>query len=92
MAADALTEPPSVNAILAKLQNLLARAREVKSVQTIEPPLPVAEFVQEVGSLGQGVFETQLDSHRFAVVETAARKIFYEILVSEDDRTVQTLD
>lgn len=82
MAADALIKPPSVDAISAKLRALLDRAREIKSAQTIEPPLPVAEFVQEVGSLGSDVFGSQSDSHRFSVVETAARSIFYETLVS----------
>lgn len=80
---DALREPPSVDAISAKLRGLLIRAREVKLVETIEPPLPVAEFVQDVSSLEKGVFDGQLDAHRFSVVETAARKIFYETLVSQ---------
>ena len=82
MAADALTEPPSVDAVYERLNNLLIRAREVKAVQTIEPPLPVAEFVQEVSSLGRDIFNGQPDSHRFAVVETAARKVFYDTVVS----------
>ena len=81
MAADALTQPPSVDAVLSRLKHLLTRAREVKSVETIEPPLPVAEFVQEVRALGQDIFEDQPDPHRFAVVETAARKIFHQTVV-----------
>ena len=82
MAADAMVEPPSVEAVLAKFRSLLDRAREVKPVKTIDPPLPVADFAPEVASLGQGIFDGQSDSHRFAVVETAARKLFYETLVS----------
>lgn len=83
MAVDALTTPASVDAILAKLRHLLDRAREIKCVQTIEPALPVTDLVQEVEALREGVFTGQPDSHQFAVVETAARRIFYETLVSK---------
>lgn len=81
MAADAMAEPPSVAIVSGKLRGLLQRARDIKSVQTIDPPLPVSDLVQAVSSLGQDVFESQPDTHKFAVVETAARKIFYETIV-----------
>ncbi|KAL1311353.1 hypothetical protein AAFC00_001527 [Neodothiora populina] len=80
MAADALPMPPSVDAISTKLRNLLSRAREIKQVHTVEPPLPVTDLANDVGSLGQDVFHGESDPHRFTVVETAARKIFYETL------------
>lgn len=81
MAADALTRPATVDAISTKLRGLLERAREIKSVQTIEPPLPVSDLVGDINSLGQDVFDSQPDTHRFSVVEIAARKIFYEVIV-----------
>lgn len=82
MAADALTIPPSVEAMTAKLRHLLDRAREIKSVQTIEPPLPVTDLIQETTILRDGIFDGESDAHQYTVVETAARKIFYETLVS----------
>lgn len=81
MAADAMTDPPSVGIISERLRGLLQRAREIKSVETIDPPLPVSDLVQGVSSLGQDVFDSQPDVHKFSVVETAARKIFYETIV-----------
>ncbi|KAK6003513.1 hypothetical protein QM012_009284 [Aureobasidium pullulans] len=87
MAADAMADPPSVGLISERLRALLQRAREIKSVETIDPPLPVSELAQGVSSLGQDVFESQTDVHKFSVVETAARKIFYETIQSTDIRT-----
>ena len=81
MAADAMSDPPSVGVISERLRALLQRAREIKSVDTIDPPLPVADLVQGVSSLGKDVFTSQTDAHKFTVVETAARKIFYEAIV-----------
>ncbi|KAI4718645.1 nuclear matrix protein [Aureobasidium sp. EXF-10727] len=87
MAADAMTDPPSVGVISERLKSLLQRAREIKSVETIDPPLPVSELAQEVSSLGKDVFGSQPDVHKFSVVETAAKKIFYETIQSTDIRT-----
>lgn len=81
MAADAMSDPPSVGVISERLRGLLQRAREIKSVETIDPPLPVADLAQGVSSLGKDVFDSQPDAHKFTVVETAARKIFYETIV-----------
>ncbi|KAG9957610.1 nuclear matrix protein, partial [Aureobasidium melanogenum] len=86
MAVDAMTDPPSVGIISERLRALLQRAREIKSVETIDPPLPVSDLAQGVSSLGQDVFESQSDVHKFSVVETAARKIFYETIQSTDIR------
>lgn len=81
MAADVMTEPQSVGIVSARLRALLQRARETKSVETIDPPLPVSDLAQEVSSLGKDVFRSQPDAHKFSIVETAARKIFYETIV-----------
>ena len=81
MAADAMSDPPSVGVISERLRGLLQRAREIKSVETIDPPLPVADLAQDVSSIGKDVFASQPDAHKFTVVETAARKIFYETIV-----------
>jgi THO complex subunit 1 len=81
MAGDAISDPPSVGVISERLRALLQRAREIKSVETIDPPLPVADLAQGVSSLGKDVFGSQPDAHKFTVVETAARKIFYEAIV-----------
>ncbi|GAB7350632.1 hypothetical protein MBLNU459_g1195t1 [Dothideomycetes sp. NU459] len=86
MAADSMTEPPAVGAISTKLRSLLTRARNIKSVQTIEPPLPISDLVQDVSSLGQDVFSSQPDTHKFSMVEMAARKIFYEVIQSTNIR------
>ncbi|KAH0285983.1 nuclear matrix protein [Aureobasidium namibiae CBS 147.97] len=87
MAVDAMSDPPSVGVILERLRGLLQRAREIKSVETIDPPLPVADLAQGVSSIGKDVFGSQPDAHKFTVVETAARKIFYETIQSTDIRT-----
>jgi THO complex subunit 1 len=81
MAADAMSDPPAVGIISERLRALLQRAREIKSVETIDPPLPVSDLAQGVSSLGKDVFASQSDAHKFTVVETAARKIFYEAIV-----------
>ncbi|KAK8192603.1 hypothetical protein M8818_007773 [Zalaria obscura] len=82
MAADALAEPPSVAAVLSKLETLLRRAREVKTATTVDPPLSPADVGHETASLYEGVFSEESESHRFAIVETAARKIFYDAVPS----------
>jgi len=87
MAADATSDPPAVGVISERLRALLQRAREIKSVETIDPPLPVSDLAQGVASLGKDVFASQPDAHKFTVVETAARKIFYEAIQSTDIRT-----
>lgn len=81
MAADAMTELQSVGIVSARLRALLQRARQIKSVETIDPPLPISDLALEVSSLGKDVFQSQPDAHKFSVVETAARKIFYETIV-----------
>ncbi|KAI5269479.1 nuclear matrix protein [Aureobasidium subglaciale] len=87
MAADSMADPPSVAVMSERLRGLLQRAREIKSVETIDPPLPVSDLVQEVSSIGNDVFNSQPDAHKFSVVETAARKIFYETIQSTDIKT-----
>jgi THO complex subunit 1 len=81
MAADALSDPPSVSVISERLRGVLQRAREIKVVDTIDPPLPIADLAQDVSSLGKHVFASQPDAHKFTVVEAAARKIFYQTIV-----------
>jgi THO complex subunit 1 len=81
MAADAMVEPSSVATISARLRHLLQRARVIKAVETIDPPLPLADLLQDISELGKHLFNSQPDTHKFAVVETAARKLFYETIV-----------
>lgn len=83
MAADALDVPPSVAAVEAKLRTLLQRARAVKTVDTVEPPLPASDLAQDVTSFSDGSLEATPSAQRSVVLETAARKVFYEILVRE---------
>lgn len=74
---------PSVEPMTAKLRELLARARQIKPVDTIEPPLPVSEFSGEE----QHLLEDNNGERRRppnAVFETAARSLLYEIVVSID--------
>lgn len=77
----ALEEPPAVAVLEEKLRKLLKRAREIKTVDTVEPPLPASDLSQDVAGLGDGVFRAETQAQRYLSLETAARKVFYGILV-----------
>lgn len=77
-----MNEPISVLAVEANLRKLLVRAREVKVANSLEPAVPASEIRADVALLFKDVFAFQPDSFKFVVVETAARKVFYDLVVS----------
>ena len=68
------------------LQEMLDQARVSKQTETIEPPLARADFIQHlqrVESIDQ--FSKPLEankSFRYAIIETAIRSVFNNLLVS----------
>jgi THO complex subunit 1 len=69
----------SQNAVVARLDYLLQRARVVKPTATIDPPLQVSELVPEDEPLF-GSIEGE-DEGRKLAVESAAKSLFYANLV-----------
>lgn len=80
MAADT-GEPQAVSLILDKLRRLLQSARTVKLETTVDPPLPAGALKNDIDGLGDGVFRDEPESQRHTIVEAAARKAFYQIVV-----------
>jgi hypothetical protein len=78
---------PAVQAFQGLLQEMLDKARAAKQTDTIEPPLTradLSQLLQRVESIEQ--FSTSLEankSFRYAVIETAIRGVFNELLVSD---------
>jgi THO complex subunit 1 len=70
----------SADAVAPRLDYLLQRARVVKQVTSIDPPLQVSELVPEneplLGKIEGG------DQVRTLAVESAAKNVFYANLVS----------
>lgn len=79
--AMATAESATVRLIEAKLQELLRRARNVKQSVTVEPALSASEFVPDVVMLGDGVWHSEPQAQKYAILEIAARRIFYGIEV-----------
>lgn len=84
MAATTAAELPAVVKVTARLKALLERAKTVKPETTVEPPLPVSSFLQEVTTLHDEFDEKHDQSYRFVTVETACREIFYSLVNSTD--------
>jgi len=86
----AISETTATQEATARLRNLLVRAREVKPVHTIDPPLPYKDFSGASGlpsnasPLPSKPTPQQSLAHQlnYQAVENAARGIFFERLVS----------
>lgn len=76
---------PSLEDAVAKLNELLARARQIKPQTELEPPLPAADFTGEHGLPGR-------QPNHNALVETAARRLFQATLCSNDVRDPAFVD
>ncbi len=73
------------------LNDLLSRAESIKPTATIEPPLEKSDFDDLQGQLNQ-IFHSALvpsgnaaehqKTHRFAIIETAVRDTFGNLIVS----------
>jgi THO complex subunit 1 len=68
------------NAVVARLDYLLKRARTVKPSATIDPPLQVSDLIPEDEPLFTEI-EGEDESRKLAV-DTAAKHLFYANLVS----------
>jgi THO complex subunit 1 len=72
------------------LEDLLQRAEEVKQADTIEPPLNKPDFADVLARLESTFFSsadsTELRKRSHAVVETAIRDKFNNLLVSPTSR------
>jgi len=71
-------ERATADSLTSRIEQLLAKAQSVKSAFSIEPPLPVSEFLGSYGivsNAGEPVHQ--------ALIETAARSILQNILVSQ---------
>jgi THO complex subunit 1 len=74
---------PAVDIYTTGVRQLLERAKEIKEEASIEPPLNAADFIDHIEFITKArdpVFpRDRYTSH--AVVETALRNTFYELLV-----------
>lgn len=77
MAAASAAELQPVAQVTAKLQALLEHARSLKPEEAVDPPLPTAQIVPEVDALHDDLAKDSDPTHKFNVVEAAARRIFY---------------
>lgn len=68
----------STNAIIARLNHLLQRAREVKQSHSIDPPLQVSALIGDDENI-LGSLQVDKDTYE---IESAAKSIFYSTLVS----------
>ncbi|KAK5108942.1 hypothetical protein LTR62_007657 [Meristemomyces frigidus] len=95
MAADSASELQSVAHAIARLQELLQRARGLKPEATVNPPLQTADLASEINALHAGIDEHYEQSYRFNVVDAAARRLFYTLIYGiniEDAAFVQVWD
>jgi THO complex subunit 1 len=76
----AVPDVASSDVMVASLEELLQRAREVKQSTSIDPPLQVSEIASESGPIFGKVPKDTSDLHSVAF-ERAAKKIFYSELV-----------
>jgi THO complex subunit 1 len=76
----AIPAQDSQSAVVARLDFLLHRARNVKRSATIDPPLQVSDLVSEDEPL-IGNIEGEDESRKLAV-DSAAKSLFYANLVS----------
>ena len=76
----AIPNEMSQDAVAARLDFLLQRARNVKPSTAIDPPLQVSELVPDDESL-LGDIEGEKEM-RWLAVDSSARSLFYAILVS----------
>lgn len=85
MAASALQLEP-VAEVIAKLHALLAKARSLKRETTIDPPLPTVDLTRDVEAIHDGHSDDAAydQAYRWATFDTAAREIFYALIISSD--------
>jgi THO complex subunit 1 len=74
----------SQDAVVARLEHLLQRARIVKPSATIDPPLQVSELVPEDEPLLRDI-EGEDEARKLAV-DSATKALFYASLVSPQFR------
>jgi len=77
MAAASAAELQPVAQVTARLQAVLERARSLKPESSVEPALPVAELIPGVDCLHDDLDGRYDQIYKYNIVETAARKIFY---------------
>lgn len=73
---------PALEAVSQRLDALMQRARHLKPVGTVEPPLPIADFSDENG-IPLDITGLPIGAHN-SVVETAARRLYQAKAASTD--------
>lgn len=84
MAATIAAELLPVINVAARLRSLLARAQTVKPETTVEPALPIANFVEDVNALHDDFADHYDQVYKVKAVEAATREIFYALITSTD--------
>lgn len=84
MAVAVAKDLPSVADVTSRLRDLLDHARIVKPETSVEPPLPVGEFIHQIETLHDGFSDTSDQNYKYATVETAARELFYSLISSAE--------
>lgn len=82
MVVAGVQELQAISNVANQLQNLLAKARNIKAVTSVDPPLPHTEIEQDVAHLLDGIGDEYDQAYRHAAVETAARDVFYSRISS----------
>lgn len=84
MAAATANELASVANVVSRLRSLLAHAQTVKPETTVEPALPVADFVEDVKALHDDFADHYDQLYKVKAVEAATREVFYSLITSTE--------
>ncbi|CZT16070.1 related to nuclear matrix protein [Ramularia collo-cygni] len=84
MAASSASELVAVVNVAVRLRSLLARAQTVKPETTVEPALPVADFIEDVTALHDDFADHYDQPYKVKTVEAAVREMFYSLIASTE--------
>lgn len=84
MAATTAAELAPVVHVAGRLRSLLEHAQSVKPETSVEPALPIADFIDDVDALHNDIPDHYDQPYRVKVVEAAVREIFYALITSTE--------
>lgn len=81
MAADEIFEPPAVGVVESGLRELLRTSLQLKTIGAVDRPLAIDQLGDLPSQLVANL-DANIASGQVAIIfETAARKVFYDVLV-----------
>lgn len=78
MAVTVASQLQPVDAVSSRLRTILDHAKEEAPQEVTAQPLPIDALLHEIDALHDDIPEQYDQTYRFAVVENAARELFYE--------------